>query len=85
VPHLVYSSGDGAALFRIKYEVEQRIRSLPIAHTILASVYFLENLFNPWNLPALRAGTFPSPTPIKSQLQHERLRQLCPRQQASVT
>ena len=56
VPHLVYSSGDGAApdspvpLFQVKHRVEQHIRSLPIAHTILAPVYFMENLFNPWNV-----------------------------------
>lgn len=75
VPHLVYSSGDGAAadspvpLFQAKHEVEQHIRSLPLAHTILAPVYFMENLFNRWNVPALRAGTFPSPVPIDSPLQ----------------
>jgi uncharacterized protein YbjT (DUF2867 family) len=70
VPHLVYSSGDGAApdsplpLFRVKHQVEQHIRSLAVAHTILAPVYFMENLFNAWNLPALQAGLFPSPIPI---------------------
>ncbi len=75
VPHLVYVSGDGAAadsplpLFRIKYEVEEDIRSLPGAHTILAPVYFMENLFNPWNLPALRTGIYPSPIPVHVPLQ----------------
>jgi len=33
-------------LFRAKHEVERHIRLLPIAHTILAPVYFMENLFN---------------------------------------
>lgn len=75
VPHVVYSSGDGAAadsplpLFRIKYEIEQHLRSLPVAYTILAPVYFMENLFNPWNLPALQAGNFPSPIPVAVPLQ----------------
>jgi uncharacterized protein YbjT (DUF2867 family) len=75
VAHLVYSSGDGASetspvpLFRVKHEVEEHIRSLGIPHTILAPVYFMENLFNPWNLPALHAGTFPSPIPIEQPLQ----------------
>lgn len=75
VAHLVYSSGDGAApdspipLFRVKHQVEQHIRSLSIAHTILAPVYFMENLFNPWNLPALQAGTLPSPIPVELPLQ----------------
>ena len=75
VSHLVYCSGDGAApdsplpLFRVKHEVEKQIRSLPMAHTILAPVYFMENLFNPWNLPALRAGVFPSPIPVDMAIQ----------------
>jgi uncharacterized protein YbjT (DUF2867 family) len=75
VPHLVYSSGDGASpdsplpLFRAKHRVEQHIRSLAIAHTILAPVYFMENLFNPWNVPALQAGVFPSPIPVDQPLQ----------------
>ena len=75
VPHLVYSSGDGAApdsalpLFRAKFEVEEHIRSLPVPHTILAPTYFMENLLNPWNLPALRSGTLPSPIPVELPLQ----------------
>jgi uncharacterized protein YbjT (DUF2867 family) len=82
VPHLVYGSGDGAAtnspvpLFRVKYLVEEHIRSLAIAHTILAPVYFMENLFNPWNLPALRAGLLPSPIPIDSAMQQVTIRDL---------
>lgn len=75
VPHLVYSSGDGAAedsplpLFRVKYEVEQYIRSLSLAYTVLAPVYFMENLFNPWNLPMLQSGRFPSPIPVELPMQ----------------
>ena len=75
VPHLVYSSGDGAAhdsllpLFRAKLRVERHIASLAIGHTILAPVYFMENLFNPWNVPALHAGRFPSPIPVDAPLQ----------------
>jgi uncharacterized protein YbjT (DUF2867 family) len=75
VPHLVYSSGDGAApdspmpLFRAKHQVEEEIRSLPIKYTILAPVYFMENLFNPWNSPMLRTGAFPSPIPVELPMQ----------------
>jgi uncharacterized protein YbjT (DUF2867 family) len=75
VGHLVFVSGDGAApdspipLFRTKHRVEERIRSLGIHHTILAPVYFMENLFNPWNLPLLRAGSFPSPIPVDVPMQ----------------
>jgi uncharacterized protein YbjT (DUF2867 family) len=75
VAHLVYCSGDGASadsplpLFRVKHQVEQHIRSLPVVYTILAPVYFMENLFNPWNLPMLRAGAFPSPIPVELRMQ----------------
>jgi uncharacterized protein YbjT (DUF2867 family) len=75
VSHLVYCSGDGAApdsplpLFRVKHQVEERIRSLGLAHTIVAPVYFMENLFNPWNLRALQAGVFSSPIAVDAALQ----------------
>jgi uncharacterized protein YbjT (DUF2867 family) len=75
VGHLVYSSGDGAApdsplpLFQAKARVEQHIRSVPTRHTILAPVYFMDNLFNPWNLPALRSGRLPSPIAVEKPLQ----------------
>jgi uncharacterized protein YbjT (DUF2867 family) len=75
VEHLIYSSGDGASpdsplpLFQAKFRVEQHIRSLPIAHTILAPVYFMENHFTPWNTPGLRSGRFPSPIRVEQPLQ----------------
>jgi uncharacterized protein YbjT (DUF2867 family) len=75
VKHLVYVSGDGAAadsplpLFRAKFAVEHHIAALGIPHTILAPTYFMENLFNPWNLPALRSGVFPSPIDVDAPLQ----------------
>src|SRR5436309_1041428 len=71
----VFVSGDGAApdsplpLFRAKWEVEERIRSLDIPHTILAPTYLMENLFNPWNIRALQAGVLPSPIPVDQPLQ----------------
>jgi uncharacterized protein YbjT (DUF2867 family) len=75
VPHVVFCSGDGAApdsplpLFQIKHRVEEQIRALPAAYTILAPVYFMENLFNPWNLTAFKAGVFPSPIAVDVLLQ----------------
>jgi uncharacterized protein YbjT (DUF2867 family) len=75
VPHLVYGSGDGAAadsplaLFRVKHQIEQRIRAAGVVHTILAPVYFMENLFNPWNVATLRTGTLPSPIRVDLPLQ----------------
>ena len=75
VPHVVFCSGDGAApdsplaLFRVKHQIEQQLRAHPGAHTILAPVYFMENLFNPWNLTAFQAGVFPSPIAVDVPLQ----------------
>src|SRR5262245_17624983 len=74
-PHLVFISGDGAApespvpLFRAKWRVEEAIRASRVPHTILAPTYLMENLFNTWNLSALRAGVLPSPIPIDRPLQ----------------
>jgi uncharacterized protein YbjT (DUF2867 family) len=74
VPHLVYVSGDGASgdsavpLFRAKFAVEEHIRRLGIGHTILAPVYLMENLLNPWNRSALSAGVLPSPIAIDRPL-----------------
>jgi uncharacterized protein YbjT (DUF2867 family)/uncharacterized membrane protein YraQ (UPF0718 family) len=75
VPHVVFCSGDGAApdspvpLFRVKHQVEERIRAIPAAYTILAPAYFMENLFNPWNVTAFRAGVFPSPIAVEAAFQ----------------
>jgi uncharacterized protein YbjT (DUF2867 family) len=75
VGHLVYSSGDGAAadsplpLFRVKFAIEEQIRASGLEQTILAPVHFMENLFNPWNVPGLRAGRLPSPIPVGQPLQ----------------
>jgi uncharacterized protein YbjT (DUF2867 family) len=75
VPHFVYVSGSGAGadsgvpVFDAKHAVEAHIRSLGLPHTIVAPVYFMENLFNPWNLPALAAGTLPSPVSLRRPLQ----------------
>jgi uncharacterized protein YbjT (DUF2867 family) len=62
VGHLVWVSGAGAvpgtglALFDVKAEVERHLTSVGVRRTILAPVYLMENLFNPWNLAPLRAG-----------------------------
>lgn len=75
VGHLVFVSGDGAAadsplpLFRAKHRVEEHIGSAGISNTILAPVYFMENLLNPWNLPYLRSGSLPSPISVDAPLQ----------------
>jgi uncharacterized protein YbjT (DUF2867 family) len=80
VRQFVYVSGDGASadsplpLFRTKFAVEHHIASLGIPHTILAPVYLMENLFNPWNIPALRVGVLPSPVDVARPLQQVGLR-----------
>ena len=67
VGHLVYTSGAGAdhdtgvGILEAKRRVEEYLNGRGLALTILAPVYLMENLFNPWNLPALEAGVFPSP------------------------
>jgi uncharacterized protein YbjT (DUF2867 family) len=68
VARLVYVSGAGAealtgvTLLDAKHEVERRIGDAGVPATILAPAYFMENAFNPWNLPALRERRFPLPT-----------------------
>jgi uncharacterized protein YbjT (DUF2867 family) len=75
VAHFVYLSGSGAGadtgvpVFDAKGSVEEHIRSLALPYTIVAPVYFMENLFNLWNLPLLRAGAFPSPVGVRTPLQ----------------
>jgi uncharacterized protein YbjT (DUF2867 family) len=75
-PHLVYVSGAGAdrptgvPVLESKSRVESRLRELVGQRaTILAPVYFMENLFNPWNRPALHAGRFPLALPPTRSLQ----------------
>jgi uncharacterized protein YbjT (DUF2867 family) len=77
VEHFVFASGAGAdrptavpvPVLESKRAVEQRIRELGLEHTILAPVYFMENAFNPWNVPALIADRFPLPLPSQRPLQ----------------
>jgi uncharacterized protein YbjT (DUF2867 family) len=75
VDHFVYLSGSGAraasgvSVFDAKHAVETHIRSCVLPYTIIAPVYFMENLFNPWNLPALAAGILPSPVSVYRPLQ----------------
>src|SRR6266487_1743449 len=74
-PHLVFVSGAGAdrptglAVLDAKRAVEQRIRELRLPATVIAPVYLMENLFNPWNLAAIRAGVLPTPVPPALGLQ----------------
>jgi uncharacterized protein YbjT (DUF2867 family) len=74
-PHLVFVSGAGAdrhtgvPVLDAKRAVEQQIAELRLPATIIAPVYLMENLFNPWNLAAIRAGVLPTAVPPALRLQ----------------
>src|SRR5215472_2074658 len=74
-PRLVFVSGAGAdlrtgvAVLDAKGAVERRIAELGLPATVIAPVYLMENLVNPWNLAALRAGILPTPLPPALRLQ----------------
>lgn len=67
VGHLVYitvagaSQPTGVPIMDSKHAVEQRLRGSSVPNTIIAPAYFMENVWNPWNEPALAAGRWPSP------------------------
>jgi uncharacterized protein YbjT (DUF2867 family) len=69
VKHFVYASIANAdqstaiAHFDSKYEIEKHIKLLDIPHTIVAPVFFAENLLSPWTLPGLIQGTLAIPVP----------------------
>jgi uncharacterized protein YbjT (DUF2867 family) len=73
--HLVYSSvadadkGTGIPHFDSKREVEKHIEGLGIPYTIVAPVYFMDNLLAPWTIPQLREGRLPMALPASRTLQ----------------
>lgn len=75
VGHLVFTSvasadrATGIPHFDSKHRVEQRIRELDVPHTIVAPVYFLENLYFPQMLDGLRNGVYAQPLPPGRKLQ----------------
>ncbi len=75
VSHLVYSSvadadkRTGIPHFESKRGVEEHIERLGVPYTIVAPVYFMENLLAPWNLPELKEGRLPMALPASRPLQ----------------
>lgn len=75
VGHLVYSSvadadkATGIPHFDSKYEVEKHITSSGVPYTIIAPVYFMDNLLLPWTLPGLREGKLAAAMPATRALQ----------------
>jgi uncharacterized protein YbjT (DUF2867 family) len=73
--HLVYTSvGDadrntGIPHFDSKYLVEKRIVELGVPHTIIAPVYFHDNMMSPFALPGLQNGTFAAAISPQTKLQ----------------
>ncbi len=63
VKHFVYASvgnadrSTGIAHFDSKYDIEKHIKALGIPHTVVAPVFFYENVLSPWTLPGLIQGT----------------------------
>jgi uncharacterized protein YbjT (DUF2867 family) len=75
VGHLVYSSvanadkDTGIPHFDSKRQVEEHIERLGVPYTIVAPVYFMENLLAPWTLPQLKEGRLPMALPSSRPLQ----------------
>ena len=75
VGHFVYSSvasanrGTGIGHFDGKYTVEKHLQASGVPYTIVAPVFFMENLLQPWTLPSLRQGKLTMALPASRRLQ----------------
>ncbi|MCH7574359.1 MAG: NmrA/HSCARG family protein [Candidatus Marinimicrobia bacterium] len=75
VGHLVYSSvasadrATGIPHFESKYEIEKHILSSGVPYTIIAPVFFMDNMLLPWVLPGLRQGKLAMAMPATRSLQ----------------
>jgi uncharacterized protein YbjT (DUF2867 family) len=75
VGRIVYSSVSdadrktGIPHFESKVPAEEAVRATGAAWSIVAPVFFMENLTGPWWLPALQSGTWSMPLPADRKLQ----------------
>src|SRR4029450_3427648 len=75
VAHLIYSSvasanrATGVPHFDSKYAVEKHLQASRVPSTIVAPVYFMENVWQPWSLPSLRQGKLVMALPASRSLQ----------------
>ena len=75
VAHFIYSSvasadrATGIGHFDGKYEVEKHLQASGVPYTIVAPVFFMENLLQPWMLPGLRQGKLAMALPAGRSLQ----------------
>ncbi len=76
IGHLVFTSvanadnATGIPHFESKFKVEEAIIASGISHTIVAPVFFMENITSPWYLPGILEGTLAMPLPADVPLQH---------------
>ena len=75
VGHFVYTSvasankDTGIPHFDSKYAVEQHLAGTDLDWTVVAPVYFMENIFMPSTLQALKGGAYATPMPPDRKLQ----------------
>lgn len=75
VGHVVFNSvgsanrATGIAHFDSKYEVEKLLTASGVPHTVLAPVYFMENMFMPHVLAGLARGVYAQALPASRKLQ----------------
>jgi uncharacterized protein YbjT (DUF2867 family) len=75
VAHFIYSSvasadrATGIGHFDGKYEVEKHLQASGLPYTIVAPVFFMENLLQAWMLPGLRQGKLALALPAGRSLQ----------------
>jgi uncharacterized protein YbjT (DUF2867 family) len=75
VAHFIFTSvasanqNTGIPHFDSKFLVEQRIAQLGLPYTIIGPVYFMSNLFFPWNLEDLKQGLIKIAIPDTLSLQ----------------
>ncbi len=75
VAHFIYSSvasanrATGISHFDGKYAVEKHLQASGVPYTIVAPVFFMENLLQPWMLSSLRQGKLAMAMPASRSLQ----------------
>ncbi len=75
IGHIVFGSvasadkATGIPHFDSKFEVEKHLASLGVPYSIVAPVYFMDNLLSPWGLPALKEGKVAAAMPAERPLQ----------------
>lgn len=75
VAHFVYSSvasanrATGISHFDGKYAVEKHLQASGVPYTVVAPVFFMENLLQPWMLSGLRQGKLAMALPASRSLQ----------------